>query len=97
MFVGSASRLFSFLLTVKQVQRSQRPAGRASVGVHQHAVPTVVAAVDHGERAVLLLVAESEEGVADQVHLEDRFLDGHAAEGEVLQAEIFIWLSGEMV
>ena len=46
-----------------------------SVLINDDAVAAVVALVDDGEGTALVSVAEGEEGVVHQVHLEDGFLD----------------------
>ena len=48
--------------------------------VDQDAVAAVVAAIDHREGVVLFLVAEGEEGMANQVHLQDGFLHSNSLE-----------------
>ena len=58
-----------------------------SVLINDDAVAAVVALVDDGEGTTLVGVAEGEEGVVHQVHLEDGFLDAHGAEEETLGAD----------
>ena len=62
----------------------------ASVLVYDDAIAAVVAAVDHGERAVLIVVAEGEESVVHQVHLEDGLVHRHGTEEETLGADHLI-------
>ena len=55
--------------------------------VGYEAVAAVLAAVDHGECVALIRVAEHKELVLQQVHLQDRLVDAHGGDVELLVAD----------
>ncbi len=78
---GAVLRLASY------EKRTLRVTGAGeSILIHDDAVAAVVALVDHGEGAALILVAEGKEGVAQHLHLGDGLVHVHGTEEEALGA-----------
>ena len=57
---------------------------RSLLGIIDQAITAIVSAVDHGERSVVILIAECEEVMLQKVHLQHSFLPGHGFEIETL-------------
>ena len=80
------------------------PGKRPAVGVFfqlqsifDQAVATVVSAVDHSERSVVVLIPESKEVVLQQIHLQNGFFPAHGPEIELLDpddAEVLFFFIG---
>ena len=67
--------------------------GENLLDVLNDAVAVVVALIDDGEGTVGIRIAESEEAVLQQVHLQDRLVPRHGLQGEALgtqDAEFFL-------
>ena len=60
---------------------------RESFAVFDQAVAAVVALIDHGEAAIGLFIAEGEEIMLQQVHLQDGLLAGHGLDVKALGAD----------
>ena len=63
-----------------------------STNVLQKTVVAVVPAIDHREGAVGVFIAEGEEVVAQQIHLEDRLFPAHGHHGEFLDFDELVFL-----